>query len=399
MSGRVGWDEKVGPHALAFDDVLLVPAYSAVHPRDVDVSTRFSRRIGLGLPLVSAAMDTVTGAELAIALAREGGIGVIHKNLSIEDQCGQVARVKAAASERAGGAGGGEGPGRGPLATTDPRGRLRVAAAVGTGGEALERGAELVRAGVDALVVDSAHAHSAVVLAAAATLRERFPDVDLVVGNVGTAEGARAVADLGADAVRVGMGAGAICTTRVVAGAGMAQVTAILEAAQALEGRDLAILADGGVRYSGDLVKALAAGGHAVMIGRLFAGTTESPGEVVTVEGRTYKAYRGMGSLGAMVAARGSRERYFQPETEEPAKLVPEGIEGRVPFRGPLSLAVFQLIGGLRAGMGYCGVRTIEELRTRTRFVRVSPAGLRESHPHDMLMIEDAPNYGVSGEG
>jgi IMP dehydrogenase len=286
---------------------------------------------------------------------------------------------------------------RHPLACKDALGRLRVAAAVGAGGDTLERAAELVRSGVDALVVDSAHAHSSGVMKAAAAVRERFPDVDLVVGNVGTFEGARAVADLGADAVKVGMGPGAICTTRVVSGAGMAQVTAVLEAARALEGRDLPIIADGGIKYSGDIVKALAAGAHSVMIGSLFAGTAESPGETVLLEGRSYKVYRGMGSLSAMAAAQGSRERYFQEGTGELAKLVPEGIEGRVPFKGPLEQLVLQLVGGLRAGMGYCGVGGVEELRTRTRFVRISPAGLRESHPHDITITREAPNYGEPG--
>ncbi len=411
MTDRVRWEDKVGRDALAFDDVLLVPAYSAVHPRDVDVRTRFSRRIALNLPLVSSAMDTVTESELAIALAREGGLGVIHKNLAIAGQCAQVERVKRAES------GAGDGPAAAPpavapggarevpegrrpghllhpLACTDALGRLRVAAALGAGGDVLERAAELVRAGVDALVLDSAHAHSSGVMQAAVAVRARFPDVDLVVGNVGTFEGARAVADLGADAVKVGMGPGAICTTRVVSGAGMAQVTAVLDAARALEGRDVPIIADGGVRFSGDVVKALAAGAHSVMIGSLFAGTAESPGETVLLEGRAWKVYRGMGSLPAMAAAKGSRERYFQDDTDEPAKLVPEGIEARVPFRGPLGPVVFQLLGGLRAGMGYCGVVGIEELRTRTRFVRVSPAALRESHPHDVTVTREAPNYG-----
>jgi IMP dehydrogenase len=411
MSDRVRWEDKVGRDALTFDDVLLVPAYSAVHPREVDVSTRFSRRIALNLPFVSAAMDTVTESGLAIALAREGGLGVIHKNLSIAEQCAQVDRVKRSESgaiadpatlpfatapgepravpqaDRF------ELRGRFPLACTDALGRLRVAAAIGAGGDVMERAEELVRAGVDALVVDSAHAHSSGVMKAARAVRERFPDVDLVVGNVGTFEGARAVADLGADAVKVGMGPGAICTTRIVSGAGMAQVTAVLEAARALEGRDVPIIADGGIQCSGDLVKALAAGAHSVMIGSLFAGTTESPGETVLLEGRSYKLYRGMGSLSAMVAAQGSRERYFQDDTGELAKLVPEGVEGRVPFKGPLEQVVFQLQGGLRAGMGYCGVSSIEELRTRTRFVRISPAGLRESHPHDLTITREAPNY------
>jgi IMP dehydrogenase len=390
MSDRVRWEDKVGPVALTFADVLLVPAYSAVHPRDADVGTRFSRRIALGLPLVSSAMDTVTESGLAIALARLGGLGVIHKNLAIAEQCAQVDRVKRSGS-------GGTEPAGFPRACRDALGRLRVAAAVGAGGDALERAAELVRAGVDALVVDSAHAHSGGVLRVASELRRSFRDVDLVVGNVGTFDGARAVADLGADAVKVGMGPGTICTTRVVSGAGMAQITAVLEAARALEGRDVPIIADGGIQYSGDIVKALAAGAHSVMIGSLFAGTAGSPGETVLLEGRSWKAYRGMGSLPAMAAAQGSRERYFQADTDEPAKLVPEGIEGLVPFAGPLEPLVVQLEGGLRAGMGYCGAASVEELRAKARFVRVSAAGLRESHPHDVTITREAPNYGETG--
>jgi IMP dehydrogenase len=275
---------------------------------------------------------------------------------------------------------------RHPQACKDSFGRLRVAGAVGAGGDCHERAAELVRAGVDALVVDSAHAHSRGVLEVTERMRAAFPDVDLVVGNVGTPEGAKAVAAAGADGVKVGMGPGAICTTRVVTGAGMAQITAVLEAARALDGTDVPIVADGGIKYTGDVVKALAAGAHSVMIGSLFAGTEESPGEVVLLEGRSFKVYRGMGSLG-------SRERYFQESADELSKLVPEGIEGRVPFKGPLATSVFQMVGGLRAGMGYCGVRDIEELRTLTRFVRVSVAGLRESHPHDVAITHEAPNY------
>ena len=492
MHERVDWSEKVGPEALTFDDVLLVPGRSDVHPREVDLRTRFSRRIELNIQVVSAAMDTVTEAELAIAIAREGGIGVIHKNLTIEEQVAQVDRVKRSESgmivdpftlppsatlseahalmaryhisgvpitegdrlvgiltnrdlrfeddpsrrvsevmtrERLVTAPvgttleqarailarhrieklpvvDGEGRLRGlitvkdiekrirhPQACKDTLGRLRVAAAVGAAGDFEERARELIRAGVDAMVVDSAHAHSEGVLGAAARLRALSADVDLVVGNVGTAEGARAVLAAGADAVKVGMGPGAICTTRVVTGAGMAQVTAILEAARAVEGSDVPLIGDGGIKYTGDIVKALAAGAHSVMIGSLFAGTEESPGEVVLLEGRSYKVYRGMGSLGAMARGRGSRERYFQGDTADLAKLVPEGIEGRVPFKGPLSASVDQMVGGLRSGMGYCGVRTIEELRTRTRFVRVSQAGLRESHPHDVTITQEAPNY------
>jgi IMP dehydrogenase len=510
VSGRALWEEKiertaplaeptldpgkVGPEALTFDDVLLVPQYSEVHPREVDTSTRFSRRIPLNIPIVSAAMDTVTEFELAIALAREGGIGVIHKNLAVADQASQVDRVKRSESgmivdpvtlpptatlgeahaimarfhisgvpitengklvgiltnrdlrfERradrrvaevmtrenlvtvpvgttleeaqkilaqhrieklpvvdVGGMLRGlitvkdiEKRVKHPRACKDSLGRLRVAGAIGAGGDYLERAAELVKAGIDALVVDSAHAHSQGVMEAARQVRERYGDVDLVVGNVGTYEGAQAIASLGADAIKVGMGPGAICTTRVVAGAGMAQVTAVLEAARAVGDSEVPIIADGGIKYSGDIVKALAAGGHSVMIGSLFAGTEESPGEAVLLEGRSYKVYRGMGSLSAMAAGRGSRERYFQESTDELSKMVPEGIEGRVPFKGPLSQSVFQMIGGLRAGMGYCGVQTIEELRTKTRFVRVSAAGLRESHPHDVTITQEAPNYQI----
>ena len=492
LSDRVAWTEKVGPEALTFDDVLLEPRYAAVHPRDVDTRSRFTRNITVNIPVVSAAMDTVTESALAIALARLGGIGVIHKNMSIEEQAAQVDRVKRSESgmivdpvtlpptatladaraimarfhisgvpiteqgrlvgiltnrdlrfedddsqrvsevmtrarlvtapvgttlesarailakhrieklpvvdermqlkglitvkdieKRI----------RHPHACKDSLGRLRVAAAVGAAGDYLERAHELVRAGVDALVVDSAHGHSAGVIDAARELKRALSGTELVVGNVGTREGARALADAGADAVKVGMGPGAICTTRVVTGAGMAQITAVLEAAKGLEGTDVPLIADGGVKYSGDFVKALAAGGHTVMLGGLFAGTEESPGEVVLYEGRQYKVYRGMGSLSAMAAARGSRERYFQDNTDELSKLVPEGIEGRVPVKGPLASTVFQLVGGLRAGMGYCGVATVEELRTQTRFVRISGAGLRESHPHDVKITKEAPNY------
>ncbi len=483
------------PLALTFDDILLLPAHSRVHPADTDLRTRLTDGIGLNIPILSAAMDTVTESRLAIAMAQNGGLGVVHKNMGIEAQAAEVDKVKRSESgmivdpvtcrpnqkisealevmanfrisgvpivdergklvgiltnrdlrfetrmdlpisermtkenlvtcppgttleqakeilhrhriekllvvDRAGNLKGLitvkdiQKQIKYPSACKDSLGRLRVAAAVGAGGDFLERAAELVRTGVDALVVDSAHAHSEGVMRTTRTLRERFPDVDLVAGNVGTAEGAKAIAALGVDAVKVGMGPGAICTTRVVTGAGMAQITAVLEAARALEDADVPIVADGGIKYTGDIVKALAAGGHSVMIGSLFAGTEESPGEVVLYEGRSYKVSRGMGSLSAMAAARGSRERYFQEETEELAKLVPEGIEGRVPFKGPLAASVYQMVGGLRAGMGYCGVRTVDELRTQARFVRVSQAGLRESHPHDVKITKEAPNYEV----
>jgi len=486
--------EKVGPEALTFDDVLLVPRYADVHPREVKTTTRFTRNISLQIPIVSAAMDTVTESELAIALAREGGIGVVHKNMGIAEQAAQVDRVKRSESgmitdpvtlppnatlaeaqaimarfhisgvpiTESGRLVGiltnrdlrfedrfdrrvdevmtrqglvtapvgttleqaramlarhrieklpvvdGEGMLRGlitvkdiekrikhPLACKDSLGRLRVAAAVGAAGDYFERATELVKHGVDALVVDSAHAHSRGVIEATRALRKQFEGVELVVGNVGTADGARAIADAGADAVKVGMGPGAICTTRVVTGAGMAQITAIMEAARALEDTGVPVIADGGIKYSGDIVKALAAGANSVMIGSLFAGTEESPGEVVLLEGRSYKVYRGMGSLSAMAAARGSRERYFQEGADELSKLVPEGIEGRVPFKGSLATSVFQMVGGLRAGMGYCGVKDLDELRRDARFVRVSTAGLRESHPHDVTITKEAPNYEI----
>jgi len=494
MKDRVKWAEKIGREALTFDDVLLVPRLSEVHPRDVDVRSRFSRNITINVPIVSAAMDTVTEAALAIALAREGGIGVIHKNMTIEEQAAQVDRVKRSESgmivdpvtlpptatvaeahavcARFHISGvpiteGGRLVGiltnrdlrfedddtrrvsevmtrdhlitapvgttleqardilakhrieklpvvdqtgrlqglitvkdiekriRHPDACKDSLGRLRVAAAIGAGDDYLERAAELAKAGVDALVMDSAHAHSRGVLAATQVVHEKFPGVDLVVGNVGTAEGAKAVAAAGADAVKVGMGPGAICTTRVVTGAGAAQITAVLDAVAALEGTGIPVIADGGIKYSGDVVKAIAAGAHSVMIGSLFAGTEESPGEVVLLEGRSFKVYRGMGSLSAMAAGRGSRERYFQEDGGQLSKLVPEGIEGRVPFKGPLAQSVFQMVGGLRSGMGYCGARNIEDLRTLTQFVQISSAGLRESHPHDITITKEAPNYEI----
>ncbi len=492
MAESISWSEKVGAEALTFDDVLLIPGFSEVHPREVETGSLLSRHIALNIPIVSAAMDTVTESELAIALAREGGLGVLHKNLSIAEQAAEVDKVKRSESgmivdpftlpptaslrqahelmsryrisgvpitesgrlvgiltnrdlrfeERLDRPVGEvmtrenlvtapvgttleqarailhqhrieklpvvdeafrlrglitvkdiEKRLKHPLACKDGLGRLRVGAAVGAVGDYLERAQELVRAGVDAVVLDSAHAHSQGVVKAAERLRAVLKETDLVVGNVGTAEGARAAAATGADAVKVGMGPGAICTTRVVAGAGMAQVTAVLECARALEGSGVPVISDGGIKYTGDVVKAIAAGAHCVMIGSLFAGCEESPGEVVLLEGRSYKVYRGMGSLSAM--ARGGRERYFQENAEELSKLVPEGIEGRVPFKGPLSQSVFQMVGGLRAGMGYCGVRTIEELRRRGRFVRVTSAGLRESHPHDITITKEAPNYEI----
>ncbi len=463
------FEEKFGREGFTFDDVLLVPDYSEVLPSEVDTSTRLTKTITLNIPLMSAAMDTVTEARLAIALAREGGIGVIHRNLSIEEQAGEVDKVKRSESgiivdpvflsphhrvkdalaimERyrisgvpitdenqklvgiltnrdlvfeenydrpiarsddqgqpdhgPGGhhAGGGqrilhehrieklplvdeefrlkglitikdiEKARKYPNAAKDDKGRLRVAAAVGTGAETMERAAALVEAGVDALVLDTAHGHSKRVLETLDRLKAEFGDkVQIIAGNVGTAEGTRALIEHGADAVKVGLGPGSICTTRVVAGIGMPQVTAIWEAAQAAREYGVPVIGDGGIRYSGDITKAIAAGADVVMLGSLFAGTDEAPGEIEIYQGRSYKVYRGMGSIGAMRA--GSEDRYFQ---EDARKLVPEGIEGRVPYKGPLAETVYQLVGGLRAGMGYCGARTIRELQEKARFIRITP--------------------------
>jgi IMP dehydrogenase len=477
---------------LTFDDVLLVPSFSEVHPRDTVVTTRLTRAIELRIPLVSAAMDTVTESRMAIALAREGGLGVIHKNMPIDRQVAEVDRVKRSESgmilnpitlkedgtvrdvlrlmEEFSISGvpivddkgclvgiltnrdlqfetdrnrpirevmtreglitapvgtsleeaerilhthrieklpvvDGEGRLTGlitvkdifkrrryPEACKDEHGRLRAAAAVGTGERDLERAGELLGAGCDLLVVDTAHGHSAGVLAAVARLRARYPDAQIMAGNVATAEGARALAERGVDAVKVGVGPGSICTTRVVTGVGVPQLSAVLEAVRGVEGR-VPVVADGGIRYSGDIVKALAAGAHAVMLGSLFAGTEESPGESFLLEGRRYKTVRGMGSLAAM--EEGSADRYFQDDAAATRKFVPEGIEGRVPYKGPISDLLYQLVGGLRSGMGYCGTADVEALRTSARFVRITGGGLRESHPHDVIITREAPNYNL----
>jgi len=475
---------------LTFDDVLLVPGHSQVHPRDASISSFLTWSIPLAVPLLSAAMDTVTEARMAIAMAREGGIGVIHKNMSVELQAGEVDRVKRSESgmilnpitlgpdqtlreahglmarfsisgvpivEADGRLVGivtnrdlqfeteldrplrsvmtgdrlitapvgttldtaeamlhehrieklpvvdGEGKLRGlitvkdifkrrqfPAACKDDHGRLRVAAAIGAADGDLERAGALVDAGVDALVIDTAHGHSEGVLQAVSRIRERFPDAQIVAGNVATAAGAAALVERGADAVKVGVGPGSICTTRVVTGVGVPQLTAILEAVRGVEGR-VPVIADGGIRYSGDMVKALAAGAHSVMMGSMFAGTEESPGVAFLLEGRRFKMVRGMGSLSAM--EQGSADRYFQDGESSIRKLVPEGIEGRVPYKGPMTDTVFQFIGGLRSGMGYCGAATLDDLRVGSRFVRVTSGGLRESHPHDVTITREAPNY------
>jgi IMP dehydrogenase len=484
-------DEKFAKEGLTFDDVLLVPAYSDVLPNDVSTATRLTRSIRLAIPIVSAAMDTVTEARLAIALAREGGLGVVHRNLSIEEQAGEVDKVKRSesgmivepvtlpptarvsdalelmANYRISGvpitdADGtlvgiltnrdlrfesdtsqpvsnlmtsrdlvtapvgttlaeaeailhrqkveklpvvdSEGRLKGlitvkdiqkriefPHATKDEQGRLRVGAAVGVGPDALDRAAALVDAGADVLVLDTAHGHSRGVLDMARRLKERF-DVELVAGNVSTAEGTEALIDAGVDAVKVGQGPGSSCTTRVVAGAGVPQITAIYDSARVAERFDIPLIGDGGLTSSGDIAKAIAAGADAVMTGSMLAGTDEAPGDVVVHQGERFKEYRGMGSLGAMRARGFSKDRYFQGDVEDVDKLVPEGIEGRVPYKGPLAPILHQLVGGIRQAMGYCGAPTIVEMK-RARFVRITGAGLRESHPHDMTITKEAPNY------
>lgn len=481
--------EKFGKSALTFDDILLVPGYSEVLPRDVDISTKLTQRIALNVPLASAAMDTVTESRLAIAIAREGGIGVIHKNMSIEMQADEVDKVKRSEHgvivdpihlgpddlisdalkimetyhisgvpiTKNGKLVGiltnrdlrfetnfdqpienlmtKENLITAPVGTTleeakailqkhkieklplvdenqtlrglitvkdimkarqfpnsskDEQGRLRVAAAVGVIG-ALERAGALVDAGCDLLVVDTAHGHSKTVLDTVRLLKKNFRDVDVAAGNIATAEAALALIEAGADAVKVGVGPGSICTTRVVAGIGVPQVSAIFECARVAKRYGIPVIADGGIKYSGDVVKAIACGADVVMIGKLFAGTEESPGERVLYKGRSFKVYRGMGSVEAMKA--GSGDRYFQDPRH---KLVPEGIEGMVPYKGSLADTVYQLIGGLRAGMGYCGTKNIEDLQKNTEFVRMTGAGLRESHPHDVVITREAPNYSLA---
>ncbi len=481
------------PVALTFDDVLLVPAYSGVHPNEVDLRTRLCRGIHLNVPIVAAAMDTVTESRLAIALAQEGGVGVIHKNLTIADQAAEVDRVKRSeagmivdpvtmrpdqklrealevmarykisgvpVTEASGKLAGiltnrdlrfesdleqpieavmtsqdlvtvAEGTTleeakellhrhriekllvvdearelkglitvkdiekaeRFPNACKDDLGRLRVGGAVGSGGDAVERAQALVAAKVDFLVLDSSHAHSWGVLDGLSRLREALPEVRLVAGNVATGEGVRALAERGVDGVKVGIGPGSICTTRIVTGAGLPQVSAVLDCARAAAEHDLPVIADGGIKFSGDVVKAVAAGGHSVMIGSLFAGTEESPGETILYQGRSYKAHRGMGSISAM--RKGSADRYFQSSEGELAKMVPEGIEGMVPFKGSVHQMLAQVVGGLRAGMGLAGCASIEELRTEARLARVTAAGHKESHAHDVVITKEAPNYWV----
>ncbi|MDO5523847.1 MAG: IMP dehydrogenase [Bacteroidia bacterium] len=482
--------DKITMEGLTFDDLLLVPAYSEVLPRNVDLSTRFSRNIPLNIPMVSAAMDTVTETTMAIAIAREGGIGVIHKNMTIDDQAKQVRTVKRAengmilnpisihpektvadalgmmAEYKIGGI-----PVVAedntlvgivtnrdlrferemekrikdvmtkdglittrqstdldaaaeilqahkieklpvvdahykliglitykditkakdkPNACKDGQGRLRVAAGIGVTYDSVERAAALIEAGVDAIVIDTAHGHSKGVADMLKLIKKTFPEIDVVVGNIATAEAAKFLAKAGADAVKVGIGPGSICTTRVIAGVGVPQLSAIYDVSQALKGTGVPLIADGGLRYSGDIVKALAAGGSSVMMGSLLAGTEESPGETIIFNGRKFKTYRGMGSLSAM--QKGSKDRYFQDVEDDIKKLVPEGIEARVPFKGTLQEVIYQMVGGLRAGMGYCGAASIEKLH-EAKFTRITSAGYAESHPHGVMITREAPNY------
>ncbi len=484
-------EERIAMEGLTFDDVLLIPAYSEVTPREVSLGCKFSRNISLNIPIVSAAMDTVTEAPMAIAIAREGGIGVIHKNMGIAAQAAQVRRVKRAENgmindpvtidqdQTVGDAlrlmhdnhiGGIPVTGRGgrlvgivtnrdvrfitdttasirdvmtsenlvtipasntdreyvrtvlqrykveklpvvdkdgrivglitykdlikermhPQACKDSRGRLRVAAGVGITADSLDRVAALAAESVDAVVLDSAHGHSRNVIELLKKIKAAYPELDVVVGNVATEKGARALVEAGADGVKVGIGPGSICTTRIVAGVGVPQLSAIYGAYKAIKGSGATLIADGGLRYSGDVVKALAAGGDCVMCGSMFAGTEESPGETIIYNGRKFKAYRGMGSIDAMAA--GSRDRYFQEGTTDLSKLVPEGIVGRVPYKGTLAETVYQLVGGLRSGMGYCGARDLEALKS-ARFARVTASGMAESHPHDVTITKETPNY------
>ena len=376
------WDTKFAKKGLTFDDVLLIPAESHVLPNEVDLSTQLADNLKLHIPLISAGMDTVTEGPMAIAMALQGVLGVVHKNMSIQAQAGEVANVKSVVV-----------PASATKAAVDDQNRLLCAAAVGVTSDTFERAEALLKAGADAIVIDTAHGHSAGVLRKIKEIRDHFPDVTLIAGNVATGEATAALFDSGVDVVKVGIGPGSICTTRVVAGVGVPQITAIYDAATVAREYGKPIIADGGIKYSGDVVKALAAGGNAVMLGSMLSGTTEAPGEVFEDQGKKYKAYRGMGSVGAMAQAHGSSDRYFQGGVNEANKLVPEGIEARVEYKGDVSDIVFQIDGGLRSGMGYVGAPDIPTLINNAQFVQITNAGLRESHPHDVQITKAAPNY------
>ncbi|MCH4165597.1 MAG: IMP dehydrogenase [Lentilactobacillus diolivorans] len=378
----VSWDEKFGKKGYTFDDVLLIPAASDVLPNDVDLSVQLADNLKLNVPFLSAGMDTVTESKMAIALAKLGGLGVIHKNLSIEAQAGEVAKVKAVKKTDAT-----------PKAAIDDQDRLLVAAAVGVSSDTFDRASALLKAGADAIVIDTAHGHSAGVLRKIAQIRDHYPDTTLIAGNVATAAGTEALFQAGVDVVKVGIGPGSICTTRVVAGVGVPQLTAVYDAASVARKWGKPIIADGGIQYSGDIAKALAAGGTAVMLGSVLAGTEEAPGDVYEQNGKKYKSYRGMGSVAAMSQQHGSSDRYFQGGVNEANKLVPEGIEGEVEYKGSINDIVFQMVGGLRSGMGYTGSATIKDMNDNAQFVEISNAGLRESHPHDIIITKEAPNY------
>jgi IMP dehydrogenase len=370
-----GAREKVAMLGLTYDDVLLLPDASDVVPSEVDTKTRLTRGIELAIPLVSSAMDTVTESAMAIAMAKAGGIGILHRNLSVEDQVANVKLAKAAGL---------------------------VGAAVGVGDDGFARACALIEAGVDVVVVDTAHGHHRAVLDAIARIKKEFPKIQIIGGNVATRAGAQALINAGVDAVKVGVGPGSICTTRVVAGVGVPQITAIMEAHKACVKADIPLIADGGLQYSGDIAKAIVAGADSVMLGSLLAGCDESPGELVEISGRKFKAYRGMGSLGAM-QSRGeqksySKDRYMQDDVLAEDKLVPEGIEGKVKYRGSVATTVHQLVGGLRSGMGYAGAATISDLQKNGQLIQITAAGLQESHPHDVLDIADAPNYSNKGK-
>lgn len=376
------WETKFAKKGFTFDDVLLIPAESHVLPNEVDLGVDLTDKIHLNLPFLSAGMDTVTESSMAIAMALQGGMGVIHKNMTIAAQAAEVANVK-----------GVELGGNFDKAAVDADNRLLVAAAVGVTSDTFDRASALLDAGVDAIVIDTAHGHSAGVLRKIAEIREHFPEATLIAGNIATAEGTRALYEAGVDVVKVGIGPGSICTTRVVAGVGVPQLTAIYDSASVAREYGKTIIADGGIKYSGDIVKALAAGGNAVMLGSMFSGTTEAPGEVFEDAGKKYKSYRGMGSVAAMSQSHGSSDRYFQGGVNEANKLVPEGIEARVEYKGDVSDIIFQLVGGLRSGMGYTGAGTVKDLIEKAQFVQISGAGLIESHPHDVQITKAAPNY------